>query len=740
MANYQGRIATLADKDNNAVVPVTNARAVEVSNNRKLEEIVEKVDELEITAQRVFNTSITPIITPIQTSIQRLDGIEGKVDTNTDKINKLEQKQISDKSELINSIDGVQQNIQTIEGNVTNINNTVTQHSQQIADVEHSVGEMLPKVEEAIGKVEGALKEKYVDCIAQGETTQAGLQADGQVATIDDSFAKKAVVKGESLTSIVISKTISLPSSATNYGSFEVSSYEKNKQYLYVINNVPKAMQMVYLGDANSQKTWTQGQDGYTTNFTQRGNIVVAKVTCPNNYDGSTIYPHFRWVGDSPSSILDMKFMLIPYQDGIENLNLTHFDGLTGMVNPIITTVKDNLLHQALPAEEANLRRLPTGVYDTLDLATGGYVQQVGERNFTENDSWTRGTAMFTPLNVVFSTNIDGNSSGLTKKNILDNRGFSNNVGSSANYQQFNGKKAIVIRDDGKIYFSIPKKDLESDDIEGWKKFLIKNGGIKVYYELITPINKKIRMAKTPFIFKGGHVKLSSSSGIMPSTPLEYTATLGITGQVETLGGALREVQIEKGEIAPVPNSPIKRDGNGNVYVKDRFMFEDGKTIRVNGERIQWGNTADWHNIHDTQTLPVERGTWTPSFEGALGGVCVNYVERLGIYQRVDKLVHIQMKIVVNDYNVCQGIFCIGGLPFRPGNTHTALSIGVINNLKTTLDNTSINSYIDANSDKIIIGFNEVRDGTVHYQFQNTQVANPSQPILLIIAGTYMID
>jgi len=863
MAQYQGRIAKLADKDNNTVVPITNARAVEVSKNRNLEAIVDKVDDMENVAQRVFNNSITPIITPIQTSVQRLDGIEAKANANTTKVNQLEQKQTSDKNELANTLNGVKQNVQTIEGNVTNTTNTVTQHTQQIADLEYSVGEVLPKAEEAVAKVDGILGEKYIDCIAQGKMTQVGKQSDGKVVAIDNSFAKSAMLKGQTLVNLITSQTPIRTGS--NYKDYSIGYIKANQKYLAIFN-AESSSSLLRCGILKTTGEWNSENLIVTTGL----NKVVLTATTDVQVGFRVRY------GDSEvSHTLNVSNVrLIEYQDGMENWDIPYFEGMASVKNLVVTSTGKNLIsylpptvasgmtltqtdvkselaisgtctasnydyyfarstpgavidtevtrllvnapvgtkfvlsnnlgkecyfgvsrngsstitwiagkvgyevkagdinvqafvrfkqgdtysgerlkiqleispsvttyepyksHITSSTEEIILRSLPNGVCDTLNLVTGEYVQRIGEVVLSGGENWTPSSSVSNTELLRFDLNM-GILKGYGKVLLCDKFPYlyiHNLVGGSSTVNQ----ECVSNHSTNESLNLVIRKDrLAPQNIDGFRTWL-KANPVTIQYELATPVTKKVKLSNSPFMFKDGHIILSSANDLLPT--FTYTATVGIKGQVETLSNVVSNIKIEDGVVAPSPNTLARRNNEGNIYAKDKFIFEDGKAIKVNGERIQWGNTADWHNIHDSQSLPVEKGVWTPRFEGVLGGVCNTYDIQEGIYCRIDKLVHIQLKLSVNDYKVCQGVFCVRGLPFTPGNAHTALSIGVINNLKTTLDNASVNAYIDASTDKIILGFNEIRDGSMHYQFENPQVANPAKPILLIIAGTYMID
>lgn len=779
MAQYQGRIAKLADKDNNTVVPITNARAVEVSKNRNLEAIVDKVDDMENVAQRVFNNSITPIITPIQTSVQRLDGIEAKANANTTKVNQLEQKQTSDKNELTNTLNGVKQNVQTIEGNVTNTSNTVTQHTQQITDLEYSVGEVLPKAEEAVAKVDGILGEKYIDCVAQGKMTQVGKQADGQVVAIDNSFAKEVMLKGQTLVNMfeISSKKMTVTAQFQPLTVAKISVQIGKKYYIKL--KCSHRVDFKY-STPNEIIHPIRTTDEVVYIFTSKYDSEVRLVTLDTNVE------------------YQCSFILIEYQDGMENWDIPYFEGMTSVKNPVVTSIGKNLFdgglevgaisnssgypyddqntirsknfipvgksekitisrfdsksgirlafyngakqfmavannqagttmtailpanakyvkfhltstsdtsgnvqieesptstpyephksHTVSSTEEIILRSLPNGVCDTLNLVTGEYVQRIGEKKVNGTETWLEDTAQVKAKTHLFYSASIPDAKLLTS---ISERNFGvvcdNYIVWGNNYND--DIESVMINNSPRIYLRLSKEKATS--VAKLKTYLTSNN-FKIQYELATPIVKKVKLSNSPFMFKDGHIILSSANDLLPT--LNYTTTIGIKGQVETLSNAVREI------------------------------------------------ATDRQNIHDNQSLPVEKGTFMPRLVGEGGGVSRDYNAQEGSYQRIGNLVHIQLRIEVNDWYSCQGSFQIAGLPFASNNTYSSFAFGWASNLQTDLDNASLSAYMRPNTSGIALGFNEIKDGSRYYPIQNPNVGDRDSSLDIAIAGTYMID
>lgn len=161
----------------------------------------------------------------------------------------------------------------------------------------------------------------------------------------------------------------------------------------------------------------------------------------------------------------------------------------------------------------------------------------------------------------------------------------------------------------------------------------------------------------------------TKSVSVLNHTHPEYLGRTEKAQNSERLNGYADKVLAE-------PNSIVRRDSDGNIKTHERFVFADNKCIREVDERIQWGNSSDWHNIHDTQTLPVEEGSWQPTIYGSTYGV-MTPTAQYGMYTRVGKVITVNGSIrVESGRQGATGELRIGGLPFIPRGTTVTGSIG----------------------------------------------------------------
>lgn len=179
----------------------------------------------------------------------------------------------------------------------------------------------------------------------------------------------------------------------------------------------------------------------------------------------------------------------------------------------------------------------------------------------------------------------------------------------------------------------------------------------------------------------------TKSVSVLNHTHPEYLGRTEKAQNSERLNGYADKVLAE-------PNSIVRRDSDGNIKTHERFVFADNKCIREVDERIQWGNSSDWHNIHDTQTLPVEDGSWLPTIYGATHGVMTTDYAH-GVYRRVGKIVYITGRVKVNaGRQGATGELRIGGLPFINRGSVSSCSIGFYRGIE--LGNYQVGGIIEA--------------------------------------------
>lgn len=160
-------------------------------------------------------------------------------------------------------------------------------------------------------------------------------------ANVMDGHAKSAILKGQTLVNVI--DRFWFPGNVNHYFHISLKQYEINKDYLFMIFNAPQEITQIYLGDSNSTMIWRN----YTTDFIRNGSTVSLKVACPSNYNGSNIVPHFKFGSSKPSldEVKQMKAMLIPYQEGMENWDIPYFTGMQSVKMPVLTTTGKQLLN-----------------------------------------------------------------------------------------------------------------------------------------------------------------------------------------------------------------------------------------------------------------------------------------------------------------------------------------------------------------------------------------------------------
>ena len=105
--------------------------------------------------------------------------------------------------------------------------------------------------------------------------------------------------------------------------------------------------------------------------------IVTTKPTISNVKNG-----FFRLPLNIPSakSIFKFRVMAIEYQDGMENWDITYFEGMQSVQMPVLTTSnEDGTKTNILTVNEDVTLRSNGSVYDELDLLTGKLTQRIDE-------------------------------------------------------------------------------------------------------------------------------------------------------------------------------------------------------------------------------------------------------------------------------------------------------------------------------------------------------------------------
>lgn len=430
--------------------------------------------------------------------------------------------------------------------------------------------------------------------------------------------------------------------------------------------------------------------------------------TKEKEYIGTVTFPNN--VITTPSNCYYIKFRTA--EGSLQNDYSVKIQMEKGETSTDFESYKSNVVE---PKTYVVLRSLPNGGCDTLDLLTGEYVQRIGYVHLDGYEAWEWLNMAMTPSNMAFAIPLpNAKNTVLNSTHVLDDLGFCKNVGSTVNYSPFDGKRSFCIHENGNVYFSIPKTELETQDVNGWKKFL-NNNNIKLQYELATPIVKTIDLTAKAFFFKDGYVNLSADEGsILPT--LDYTVPLNLKSQSEITAEMLAENynELKSGKLGtnekavdsnrlngkyesttPENNSIPVRDGDGDIYTHTAIIFTDVAhgggsrgSIGIDGSRYVPAfkdNDGAKSDIWCGKNLPIERGSWTPRVVGTTSGE-MEITSRNCMYLRIGNLVHVCGEITVTGAGSAVGNANISGLPFTPNGAGTfAGVISDITNVTSTL-------------------------------------------------------
>lgn len=181
-------------------------------------------------------------------------------------------------------------------------------------------------------------------------------------------------------------------------------------------------------------------------------------------------------------------------------------------------------------SEIKQLRSLPHGVQDEIDLETGEYVQRVGEIVFngdTKFDDWgERGE------NGLTFNYYDPQVKQLKNEKVSV---FADTLLGTNLTTTWGGTPYTVAQADNGNYLQIclNKNDLRENTRDGINDYFLQNP-VTVQYELATPIIRKVDITGFPHSYEGGHVIIESGN---PNTPipaqLTYRAVTNRSGQIQ---------------------------------------------------------------------------------------------------------------------------------------------------------------------------------------------------------------
>lgn len=237
---------------------------------------------------------------------------------------------------------------------------------------------------------------------------------------------------------------------------------------------------------------------------------------------------------------------------------------------------KTNILHTP---ETVTLRSLPNGVCDTFNTRTGVYTQRIKEIVFdgSNDEGWDVFTGDWVLENsTVFCTYISG-VKGYTWSKYTGKEAISDKIPSYPdNWLRLNDVLGMTNDNTGaRKQFRIPKSYLETDNVDGFRKWL-KQNPVTAYFELVTPITTTIEPLTIPFAYENGHIILESGfegQSLLPT--LEYSTVINRVGQIQSIANTIQkqEKQITKLEQMLIQNI-IDLDYNNTLLTLKNEMEE----------------------------------------------------------------------------------------------------------------------------------------------------------------------
>ena len=192
-------------------------------------------------------------------------------------------------------------------------------------------------------------------------------------------------------------------------------------------------------------------------------------------------------------------------------------------------------------SEIKQLRSLPNGVHDEIDLETGKYIQRVGEVTLNGSEIWTVGYSSWVNKNTFYLNNV-----AILSQPIKIRKGDN---GSGQAYDDSVRCGELQRTYMSRLANNLPAYGICSYFYSGYQRFFVRvpnittvdelklwlsQNPITVQYELETPIVKDIVIHNYPHSYKGGHVIIENGD---PNTPIPaqitYRAVTNRSGQIQ---------------------------------------------------------------------------------------------------------------------------------------------------------------------------------------------------------------
>ena len=233
---------------------------------------------------------------------------------------------------------------------------------------------------------------------------------------------------------------------------------------------------------------------------------------------------------------------------------------------------KTNILRTS---EEIVLREVG-GVCDTYNPLTGEYIKRIGEIVLNGSENWSQIALTNKDDYLAFGTPLlpKGITTNYNTNNIIDSHGFSKLQLDYADNGSRLGE-AIIIHNNGNLYFRMLKTRLSTANKDGWLSYL-QLSPITVQYKLAEPITTIVEPLTIPFAYQNGHVILESGfegQSLLPT--LEYSTVVNKTGLVENVAKTIQrqEKQLTMLEQMLIQNI-INLDYNNTLLTLKNEMEE----------------------------------------------------------------------------------------------------------------------------------------------------------------------
>lgn len=344
-------------------------------------------------------------------------------------------------------------------------------------------------------------------------------------ANVMDGHAKSAILSGQTLVNLLNKLTVNVEAEQTEQwrSTAYATGTVKSGKYilLYNVKETSKTIRNTPRIRLAGDKYLYHGYDDFNTTTGIKKWIFTAN---------TDLLGFSYWVSGNTGKVVVEDFILLEYQDGMENWDIPYFTGMQSVKLPVLTTsnedgTKTNILSTP---EDVTLRGIGE-VKDELDCLTGEKVERIGEVVYdgSDDENWDVayinvdgliGIATNIPSDMKYlgANRIDGFINDRLKQAVSENMSI---------YSGYGGWRMFAIYMDSSTFDSAQK-------IKQW----LSQNPITVQYELDTESIKTVDLmpsgthpSTTPYCWKNGHIQLSSS-GLLPN--LEYSVVTSRAGQI----------------------------------------------------------------------------------------------------------------------------------------------------------------------------------------------------------------